>query len=150
MIERHESVIVQIVCIAIVPFIQLFALYVIVHGHYGPGGGFQGGVILAVSIMLLRLCLGKEVSYQKFPPKLALVLAATGMLVFTLVGIIPLATGGMFLDYEHLPIPGISGAALRSLGILIVEAGIGLAVFGTLVLLFDNLVGGEQQCSRNS
>ena len=140
MIERHESVIVQIVCSAIVPFIQLFALYVIVHGHYGPGGGFQGGVILAVSVILLRLCLGREVSYQKFPPKRAYILGTIGMLVFMLVGLIPRATGGMFLDYEHLPIPGISGATLRYFGILLVEVGIGLAVFGTLVLLFDNLV----------
>jgi len=144
MIERHESVIVRSVCIVMVPFIQLFGLYVIVHGHYGPGGGFQGGVILAVSIILLRICLGKEVSYKKFPPKLAAVLAPAGMLLFMLIGLIPLATGGMFLDYAYLPIPGISGAALRFLGILIVEVGIGLAVFGTLVLLFDNLAGGKQ------
>ncbi len=144
MIERYQNVIVQVVCTAIIPFIQLFALYVIVHGHYGPGGGFQGGVILAVSIVLLRLYSGKEVSHKKFPPKLALVLGTVGMLVFMLVGLAPMLTGGMFLDYGHLPIPGVSGAALRSLGILIVEVGIGLAVFGTVVLIFDSLVGGKQ------
>ena len=144
MIERYESIIVQIVCIAIVPFIQVFSLYVIVHGHYGPGGGFQGGVGLAVSIMLLRMCLGKEISYHKFPPNLAIVLGCTGMLIFMLAGLLPLTTGGTFLDYGHLPIPGVSGAALRSLGILIVELGIGLTVFGTLVLIYDNLVGGKQ------
>ena len=141
MIRQYESVIVQVVCSVIIPFIQLFALYVILHGHYGPGGGFQGGVILAVSIMLLRLCLGKEISYQKFPPSLAMALGAIGMLIFILAGFIPMATGGMFLDYAHLPIPGVSDAALRSLGILIVEVGIGLAVLGALVLIFDNLVG---------
>ena len=141
MIRQYESVIVQVVCSVIIPFIQLFALYVILHGHYGPGGGFQGGVILAVSIMLLRLYLGKELSYQKFSPSLAMALGAIGMLIFMLAGFIPMATGGMFLDYAHLPIPGLSDAALRSLGILIVEVGIGLAVLGALVLIFDNLVG---------
>ena len=69
------------------------------------------------------------------------VLAAIGMLVFMLAGLVPMATGGAFLDYEYLPIPGVSGADLRFLGILIVEIGIGLAVFGTLVLIFDNLAG---------
>ena len=144
MIERYESIIIQIVCIAIVPFIQVFSLYVIVHGHYGPGGGFQGGTGLAVSIMLLRICLGREISYRKFPPQLAIVLGSTGMLIFMLAGLLPLITGGTFLDYGHLPVPGVSGAALRSLGILIVEVGIGLAVFGSLVLIYDNLVGGKQ------
>ncbi len=139
--QRYQSIIIQTICSLLIPFIQLFAIYVILHGHYGPGGGFQGGVLLAVSIMLQRLYLGKAASYQKFPPKLALVLASIGMLIFGLAGIIPLALGGSFLDYAYLPIPGISGAELRYLGILIVELGIGLAVFGTIVLIFDNLLG---------
>lgn len=140
MIGRYESPIVQVVCSVLIPFIQLFALYVIMHGHYGPGGGFQGGVLLAVSIMLSRLCLGKEVSHRKFPPKLAMVLASVGMLIYVLAGLVPMATGGAFLDYAYLPIPWVSGAPLRYLGILIVEMGIALAVFGTLVLVFDKLV----------
>ena len=138
--QQHESIIVQMACSAMVPFIQLFALYVLFHGHYGPGGGFQGGVILAVSIVLLRMYLGKEVAHTKFSPKLAALLATVGMLVFILVGLVPMASGGMFLDYEYLPIPGISGATLRYLGILLVEVGIALAVFGTVVLIFDYLV----------
>jgi multicomponent Na+:H+ antiporter subunit B len=141
MIRRYESVIVQVIFSVITPFIQLFALYVILHGHYGPGGGFQGGVIMAVSIMLQRLCLDREVSHRKFPPGLAMALGAIGMLVFMLAGIIPMMMGGAFLDYAYLPIPGISEAALRSLGILIVEIGIAMAVLGALVLIFDNLVG---------
>ena len=139
--QRYQSIIVQTVCSLLIPFIQLFAIYVIIHGHYGPGGGFQGGVLLAVSVILQRLYLGKAVSYRKFSPKLAIVTAVIGMLIFGLSGIIPLLTGGSFLDYAYLPIPWVSGAELRSLGILIVEIGIGLAVFGTLVLIFDNLVG---------
>ena len=143
MITRYENVIIQVVCGIMVPFIQLFGLYVVVHGHYGPGGGFQGGVIFAVSVILLRVCLGKEASSQRYPTKLASVLATIGMLVFLLAGLIPMTTGGAFLDYGHLPIPGMMGAALRSLGILIVECGIALAVFGTLVVIFDYLVEGR-------
>jgi len=138
---RYQSIIVQTVCSLIIPFIQLFALYVIFHGHYGPGGGFQGGVLLAVSIILQRLYLGTKAAYPKFSPKAAPILATIGMLIFTLAGVIPMITGGAFLDYGNLPIPWMHGAELRYLGILIVEIGIGLAVFGTLVLIFDNLVG---------
>ncbi|MFC1962192.1 MnhB domain-containing protein [Chloroflexota bacterium] len=141
MIKQHESIVIRITSTAMVPFIQLFALYVVFHGHYGPGGGFQGGVLFAVSFMLLRLCLGREMAAERFSPRLAMVIASAGMLVFMTVGILPLFTGGVFLDYGHLPIPGVSEAGLRYLGILIAEIGIALAVFGTLVLLFDNLAG---------
>jgi len=109
--KRFQSIIVQTVCSLLIPFIQLFALYVIIHGHYGPGGGFQGGVLLAVSIILQRLYLGKEMSYKRFPLKLAPVIAAIGMLIFGLAGIIPMVVGGSFLDYAYLPIPWVHGAA---------------------------------------
>ena len=136
-----ESNIVRTVCSLMIPFIQLFALYVIFHGHYGPGGGFQGGVLLAVSVILERLYLGKDDSYVRFSPKMAQVFSAAGLLIFILTGLFAILTGGAFLDYVYLPISWVAGAELRSLGILIVEVGIALAVFGTMVLIFDNLAG---------
>lgn len=126
-----------------VPFIQIFALYVITHGHYGPGGGFQGGVILAASMMLLRLSLGEEYEHRRFSPALASVVAAIGMLIYAVAGLLPMVWGGSFLDYSYLPIPGFSPAELRYHGILIVETGVGLVVWGTLVILFDHLIGSE-------
>ena len=142
MITRYENVIVQVVSSIMIPFIQVFALYVVLHGHYGPGGGFQGGVLFAVSVILSRLYLGKEASSQTYSPKLASALASIGILIFMLAGIIPMVTGGAFLDYGHLPIPGMMGPTLRYIGIFIVECGIALAVFGTLVVIFDYLVEG--------
>lgn len=142
MIKQHyQSIIVQTICSLLIPFIQLFALYVIFHGHYGPGGGFQGGVLLAVSIILQRLYLGHEISYSKFPPRLAMAFAAVGLLIYGLSGIIPMVFEASFLDYGSLPLFWVHDAERRALGILIVEIGIGLGVFGTLVLIFDNLVG---------
>ena len=138
-----ENIVVEGVARVLVPFIQIFALYVITHGHYGPGGGFQGGVILAASMMLLRLSLGEEYEHRRFPPTLASVVAAVGMLIYALAGLLPLAWGGNFLDYSYLPIPGLSSAELRYHGILIVETGVGLVVWGTLVILFDHLIGSE-------
>lgn len=139
--QGYPSLIVQTVCSLLVPFIQLFAIYVIFHGHYGPGGGFQGGVLLAISVILQRLYLGSESAHKKFPPKLAPAFAAIGMLVFSLTGIVPMMYGASFLDYASLPLFWVHGAELRALGILIIEIGIGLAVFGTLVLIFDSLSG---------
>jgi multicomponent Na+:H+ antiporter subunit B len=90
---------------------------------------------------LQRLYLGREISYRKFSPRVAPVLAAIGMLIYGTAGIVPMLYGASFLDYGSLPLFWVHGAELRALGILIVEIGIGLAVFGTLVLIFDNLAG---------
>lgn len=143
--QRYENPIVEGVARLMVPLIQIFGLYVVTHGHYGPGGGFQGGVILAASLMLLRLTLGEEYEHRRFPPSLAVVLATSGMLLFVLTGLLPLAWGASYLNYAYLPIPGLLEPEVRYLGILIVEIGIGMAVWGTLVTLFDHLMGGEAQ-----
>jgi multicomponent Na+:H+ antiporter subunit B len=141
--ERLENPVVEGVSKFLVPFMQIFALYVITHGHYGPGGGFQGGVILAASMMLLRLSLGEEYEHRRFSPMAATFVAAVGILIYALAGLVPMAFGGRFLDYAYLPIPGLSSAELRYHGILIVESGVGLVVWGTLVTLFDHLLGSE-------
>ena len=143
MFQRSGSLIVSVVCSVMIPFIQLFGIYVVVYAHYGAGGGFQGGVILAVSIILQRLYLGQELSHRKFPPQAAAVLAAAGMSAYVLASLVPLLTGGAFLDFSHYPLPGLSGATLRYVSVYIIEGFIAAAVFGTLVFIFDVLAGGR-------
>ncbi|MBI2860578.1 MAG: sodium:proton antiporter [Chloroflexi bacterium] len=143
MIQKHESIVIQVVARALVPLILLFGVYVIVFGHYGPGGGFQGGVILATGVILHRLCLGRDFSHRTLPPGLAGGAAIAGLLLFGLMGIVPMVFGGAFLDYAHLPLPGYSTVDLRYLGIGIVEVAIGLAVMGASVVIFDSLAGGD-------
>lgn len=141
MIQRYDSTIIDVITRINVPLIRIFGLYVIFHGHYSPGGGFQGGVILAVSVILMRLALGREESYRRFPPQAGLVLASAGVLVFGLTGLVPFLRGADFLDYGHLPVPGLEAAARRYWGILTVEVGIGFGVWGALVAIFDKLTG---------
>ncbi len=140
MITRYENVVVEMACRIMAPFIFLFGLYVIAHGHYSPGGGFQGGAILAGTVILLRLSMGTERTSQSFPPKIGPILGAVGLLIYAGTGLAALIHGGMYLDYSFLPIPGVSGAYLRYLGILIVEIGVGMGVFGIMLAIFDNLV----------
>lgn len=140
---EFKSNIVQTIISILIPFVQLFALYVVIHGHYGPGGGFQGGVLLGISIILQRFSIGRDASYKKFNPETAVVFAAVGLLIFVIAGIIPVFLGASFLDYGNLPIFWVHGPELRSLGILIVEIGIALGVFGTMVAVFDTLSGRE-------
>lgn len=143
MIRPYDSVILDVVTRVSFPLVLLLGLYIVVHGHYSPGGGFQGGVILATGVILLRLALGREESYRRFPPRTALVLASAGVCAFALVGLLPIATGGRFLDYAHLPIPGLEAPYRRYWGILVVEGAIGVGVWGALVAIFDKLTGAE-------
>lgn len=138
---RHDSIIVDMVCRAMVPFIQLFALYVLAFGHYSPGGGFQAGAILAGSVLLNRICLGRERSYHQFPPDLGPAMAAVGLLIYSGIGLVGMICGGQYLDYAKLPIPGLQATMLRYYGIMGIEIGVALGVCGIMVTIFDSLIG---------
>lgn len=127
---------------AISPFIMLFGLYVIFHGHYSPGGGFQGGTLLAASLLLIRLTSGFEIAQLQFKRVLGTPLGSIGVLIYFGTGLLAMVSGGEFLNYAFLPFAGFTGAGLRSLGILMVEIGVGLAVMAILVAIYDDLLEG--------
>jgi multicomponent Na+:H+ antiporter subunit B len=120
-----------------VPFIQLFGLYVIVHGHYSPGGGFQGGVLLGASFILLALAFDLKTSFRHFSERINNLLGNAGALIFTGTGVLCALVGGLFLDYSALaalfPMDPIEW---RSFGIFIVEVGVGLAVMSIMLSLY--------------
>lgn len=122
---------------------MVFGMYVIFHGHYSPGGGFQGGTLLAASLLLIRISGGRELAAIQFKEYLTTPLAVIGILIYFGVGLTAVIAGGYFLDYEMLPLPGVEGADLRYWGILIIELGIGLTVMAALVSIYDNMVLGE-------
>ena len=134
----HGSVVVRTTVRLLIPLGQLFALYVLVHGHESPGGGFQAGVILAATAILAALAFGREALERRVSEPLCLLLAATGVLLYLGVGVAAMFLRGTFLDYGVLPLPGGSSGA-RYFGILMVEVGVCLSVAGTLILLFLRL-----------
>jgi multicomponent Na+:H+ antiporter subunit B len=138
MTQAYDSVIVRTVAKVLVPFIQVFALYVVFHGAKSPGGGFQGGAILAASLILLRLTVGPGISDHYLPGSTSLRLGAVGVLIYGAVGLVPMALGAAFLDYGALPVP-LSSAARHALGIELVEIGVALAVSCIMISIFDNL-----------
>jgi multicomponent Na+:H+ antiporter subunit B len=135
-----ESPVLHVCARGLAPVIQIVGLYVFFHGHYSPGGGFQGGVLLASSLLLLRLCIGMSPSQAVLATKLGTVLSGIGVLVFFGTGVFCLIGGGNFLDYGELPIPGLSAAMLRYYGIMIIELGVIITVASTLVAIYDDLV----------
>ncbi len=97
-----DQVILRVATKIIVPTILLFALYVQFHGDYGPGGGFQAGVIFAAGFILYALVFGLRRTQTVIPSWVARVLAASGVLIYAGVGIASLFLGGEFLNYNVL------------------------------------------------
>ncbi len=135
------SPIVHICCRGLAPFIQITGLYVFFHGHYSPGGGFQGGVLMAASIILLRMSLGLADSQRVMPNRLPIPLAALGALIYAGTGLAAMVWGGSYLDYSYLPLPLLDPAMLRNVGILMIELGVTICVMSTLISIYDNLLG---------
>jgi multicomponent Na+:H+ antiporter subunit B len=145
MISPFDSVIVRTTCQLLVPFMQVFAVYVLFHGHYSPGGGFQAGAILGASVILMRLTQARRFSSRYLSGDLAVRLGAVGVLVYGLVGILPLFWGGAFLDYGKVALAGLETARSRYFGILGVEIGVALGVGGVMVSIFDDLAGAPKE-----
>ena len=122
----------------------MFGLYVIFHGHYSPGGGFQGGALLAAAILLVRVAGGDKIGDLQLKDKITSPLGVIGVIIYFGTGIFAMLAGGNFLDYGVLPFPGVVDPAwARYIGILIIEVGIGAAVMAILVMLYDNMIKGE-------
>ena len=138
-----ESLIIETSVRLMLPFIQLFGLYVIVHGHYSPGGGFQGGVILGSSIILMAIAFDVQKTFRYLSERTNAVLANTGVLIYTGVGALAAILGGYFLDYSaYTAVIPMDPAEWRSLGIFLVEVGVGLAVMNIMISLYWDLSSG--------
>jgi len=139
MIDPYDSVVVSTTCRVLIPFAQVFALYVLFHGHESPGGGFQGGAILGATIILARFTTPRSVSSRYLPGEWAIRAGALGVLIYGLVGLLPVLFGGTFLDYGRIPVPWLATAQIRAYGILGVEIGVAVGVAGVMVSIFDDL-----------
>jgi multicomponent Na+:H+ antiporter subunit B len=135
---EQQSVLVKTLCRLLVPFVQLFGLYVIVHGHSSPGGGFQGGVILAASFILLSIPYGIESMRRRFSLTLIGVFTSVGVLLYGGIGVICMLLGANFLDYGALP-----GAEPRGLGMLGIEIGVGITVMAAMMSIYHELISFE-------
>jgi len=136
--NRRTNLILRVVSKSVIPPIILFALYVQFHGDYGPGGGFQAGVILSAAIILYALVFGLDAAEQALPQRALRFLAASGVLLYAGVGIVTLFLGGTYLDYSVLADTQIAG---QHLGILLVELGVGIAVFSVMLIIFFAFAG---------
>ena len=133
-----DNPVLRVVARFLVPLILLFALYVQFHGEYGPGGGFQAGVIFGAAFILYGLVHGVDHASIVVPPWILRTLASTGVLIYAGVGVWTLLRGGRFLDYSVLAVDPIDG---QHLGILLIELGVGITVASVIMIIFFAFAG---------
>lgn len=136
--SMHDKTILRVVSKLLIPFIFLFALYVQWHGDFGPGGGFQAGVIFGAGYILYGLIFGLGTLREALPAWVTRTFLCLGVLIYSGVGVACMLLGGQFLDYgvlSHDPLHG------QHLGILLVEIGVGITVFSAMVTIFCAFAG---------
>ena len=137
---RHE-LIPRVVAKLLLPFLLLFALYVQLHGDYGPGGGFQAGVMAAGAVILYGLIFGLPAARRVVPMAVVETMIPLGVLIFAGTGIAGLFLGGNFLDYFVLLNDPVHG---QELGIFVVELGVFVTVASTMLAIFYRFAGRGQ------
>ena len=133
-----DQLVLKVVVKLLIPLILLYALYVQFHGDFGAGGGFQAGVIFATGFVLYALAFGQRQASMVISPSWLPRLAALGVLIYGGVGVVSIFTGKPFLDYSALSQDPVAG---QHLGVLLVEAGVGITVFSVILLIFVALAG---------
>ena len=133
-----DDIILRVVAKLLMPFMLLFAVYVQFHGDFGPGGGFQAGVIAAAAIVFYALIFGLAAGQRLAPDWIVEKILAAGVLLYAGVGLAGIALGGNYLDYFVLHADPVHG---QHRGIFWVEAGVALTVAGVMLKLFYMFAG---------
>lgn len=122
-------------CRFLFPLVLLFGAYIFIHGHLTPGGGFQGGAIVASAFVLVYLgCRGRRVSETG-----SKTVESLGGLVFIVIGLVGLAVGGHYFLSNYLPKGEVN--SLFSAGVIpIIYIAIGFKVGSELAGVIDHLV----------
>jgi len=128
----------RVVAKLLMPFIFLFALYVQFHGDFGPGGGFQAGVIFAAGFILYALIFGLKNAASVIPVGVLRFGIALGVLLYAGVGVFNLLIGGKYLEYSGMAQNSVHG---QHLGIFLVELGVGITVTSVMIMVFFTFAG---------
>lgn len=140
-IEGERSVIVETVARVMIPFIQLFALYVIIHGTGGPGGGFQGGVVFASAFILYVIAFNLAGGRARFPESGNTIFSSLGLYIYAGIGLLAIifsSGAAQYLNYGFIPFTS-HFEENRALGIDLVEIGIGITVSAIIASIFFDL-----------
>ena len=140
------DVILRVAAKLFIPFILMFGLYVQLHGDFGPGGGFQAGVIIAAAVILYGIVFGKDAAVRAAPKWAVELMVPLGVAIFAGVGIWSMVMGGKYLDYNVLLHAGEKAGTYDAVhgqhwGVFLVEIGVLVTVTGTMLTIFYSFAG---------
>lgn len=134
--EKGMSLIVKTITRLTVGIIFLYGVYIVLHGHLSPGGGFAGGVIIALSFIHLMLAYGKEVAFKKLSKAAASVWESTGALMFLGIALLGFTGGYFFLNFLHKGEPfKLFSAGIIPLCNVAISFKVGAGIFAIFVAL---------------
>lgn len=136
----RDYLVLRVIAKLMIAFMVVFALYVQFHGDFGPGGGFQAGVITAAAIVFYGIIFGLPAAREVVPDWLVESMVAAGVLLYAGVGFAGLALGGNYLDYFVLAADPVEG---QHRGIFWVEVGVLITVAGVMLKIFYMFAGRE-------
>lgn len=140
----NHHLVLRVVAKMLIPPILLFALYVQFHGDFGPGGGFQAGVIFAAAFILYALVFGLDTARRVAPEGVVRAAVAVGLMIFAGVGFAGLLLGGNYLNYSVLAENQQAG---QHLGITLIEFGVGTTVAAVMITIFFAFAGRSARMS---
>jgi multicomponent Na+:H+ antiporter subunit B len=143
-LKISDFLVIRVVSKMLIPLIILFGLYVQFHGDYGPGGGFQAGVIVASAFILYGLVFGLDATQRVAPKGIIEKLLALGLVIYAGTGCLSIALGGQYLDYhvlEHHWMTAHHVPSGQHLGIFLVELGVGLTVTSVMITIYYAFAG---------
>ena len=136
--EKGMTLIVKSVTRLTLGFILLYGIYIALVGHESPGGGFAGGVIVALSLIHIMLAFGKEVALKRLRANLLRLVISVGALVFLYIVIMSFSGRCVPMNIfftKHISCPIFNNAIIIPFcEMVIVGAGL-FAIFVALVLL---------------
>ena len=144
---RKTSLIVEVVTNKMVPFILMYGIYIIFHGEVSPGGGFQGGVVIAAGLVLYAVVFGLNKGLQKTPINVLQLANTVGPFLFAFVGLWAIVCGYSFLanKVNHFSPHGVVGSLFGSITLLIINIGIGTTVSSIIVAIFYSFISFEKE-----
>ncbi len=141
-----DKSILRITAKLLIPAIMLFGLYVQFHGDYGPGGGFQAGVIFASAFIVYALLFGTHEARRAVSPGFVRFTLAFGVLLYAGVGVAGILLGSNYLDYDVLAHDPVHG---QHIGILLIEFGVGATVAAAMITIFLTFAGHDRQLEED-
>ena len=141
-----DDIIVKTITKIIIPFVQVYGIFIILHGHISPGGGFSGGTLIGTSLILYTLVFGIEKAEKKFSNRVSEIAESGGILLYMMIGLVGILFAGSFLTNQGAGFPlGTPGSLLSGGMIPILMIGIGIKVASTFITLFYTLIEEEER-----